>query len=129
VESNYDREKTISKGIFKMEEIDEPKPVKFIGVSLKEIINFPDDVKKDAGFNIHLIQHGQEPKDWKALKGVGRGVREIRLWDDSGTYRVVYVADLEDAVYVLCAFKKTSEKTEKAHLELIKERFKRIGEQ
>lgn len=112
-----------------MEEIDEPpKPVIFIGRSREEITNFPDDLRKEAGFNLFLIQNGEDPSDWKALKGVGRGVREIRLWDDSGTYRVIYVANLEDAVYVLCAFKKTSEKTEKAHTDLIKERFKRIDE-
>jgi phage-related protein len=112
-----------------MESTDEPpKPIKFVGRSLDEIKNFPDDVKRNAGFNIDLIQHGKEPVDWKPLKGVGRGVREIRLWDDSGTYRVVYVANLEDKVYVLCAFKKTSEKTEKSHIDLIKDRFKRRDE-
>ncbi|MGQ3127356.1 type II toxin-antitoxin system RelE/ParE family toxin [Variovorax sp.] len=112
-----------------MEENDEPpKPLKFVGRSLDEIKGFPSDVRQDAGFNLDLIQNGKNPSDWKPLKGVGRGVREIRLWDDSGTYRVIYVANLKDAVYVLGAFKKTTQKTENVHLDLVKTRFKQIDE-
>lgn len=112
-----------------MEEANEPsKPIIFIGRSREEIRDFPNDVRNDAGFNLYLIQNGGNPSDWKPLKSVGRGVREIRLWDDSGTYRVIYVANLKDAVYVLGAFKKTTEKTESIHLSLIKKRFKQIDE-
>lgn len=111
------------------EDNDPPKQVIFIGRSLEEIKAFPDDIRRDAGYNIDLVQRGEEPSDWKPFRGVGRGgVKEIRLWDDSGTYRVIYIADLEDAVYVLCGFKKTSEKTEKAHIDLIKNRIKQMDE-
>ncbi|HWV32392.1 MAG TPA: type II toxin-antitoxin system RelE/ParE family toxin [Dyadobacter sp.] len=114
-----------------MEEDSEPrKQLIFVGRALEEIKAFPGDVMQEAGYNIDLVQCGKEPSDWKPFRGVGRGgVKEIRLWDDSGTYRVVYLVDLKDTVCVLCGFKKTSEKTEKAHTDLIKKRIKQMNEQ
>jgi phage-related protein len=112
-----------------MEVTDDQPPLQliFIGRSLQEIKSFPSDVRQDAGFNLDLVQNGQTPTDWKSLKSVGDGVREIRLWDDSGTYRVVYIVKKADAVYVLGAFKKTSQKTEERHLKLLRERYKEVG--
>ena len=54
---------------------------------------------------------------------VGPGVQEIRVRDESGTYRVFYVAKFEEAVYVLHVFEKRSQKTARADLELGKSRY------
>ncbi len=51
------------------------------------------------------------------MNAVGRGVREIRIRDAAGAFRVLYVAKFDDAVYVLHCFKKT-QKTSKADLNL-----------
>jgi phage-related protein len=80
------------------------KPVRFLGDSLKRIREFPADVKQDCGYQLDKVQRGQQPNDFKPMPSVGKGVEEIRVWDDSGTYRVVYTARLADAVYVLHAF-------------------------
>ena len=52
-----------------------------------------------------------------------RDVDEIRIWDDSGTYRVIYTARMADAVYVLHAFQKKTQATSKRDLDTAKERF------
>jgi len=57
------------------------------------------------------------------MPSIGRGVEEIRVWDDRGTYRVIYTARLSDAVYVLHAFQKKTQATAKREIDLAKERF------
>jgi phage-related protein len=54
---------------------------------------------------------------------VGAGVHEIRVWDESGTYRVLYVAKFEEAVYVLHVFEKRSQKTAKGDIHLAQDRY------
>jgi phage-related protein len=57
------------------------------------------------------------------MPSIGKGVEEIRIWDDSGTYRVVYTARLADAVIVLHAFQKKTQTTLKRDIDLAKERL------
>ena len=68
-------------------------------------------------------QRGEQPDDFKPMSGIGKGVEEIRIWDESGTYRVVYTARLADAVIVLHAFQKKTQTTSKRDIDLAKERF------
>ncbi len=74
------------------------KPVRFVGDSLKELRKFPKDVRSDAGRQLNLVQRGEAATDFKPMPSIGQGVEEIRIWDDSGTYRVIYTARLMDAV-------------------------------
>ena len=52
-----------------------------------------------------------------------RGVEELRVWDDAGTYRVIYLARLKEAVYVLHAFQKKTRATSKQDIEIAKTRY------
>lgn len=54
---------------------------------------------------------------------IGKGVEEIRVWDESGTYRVIYTARLANAVYVLHLFQKKTQATAKRDLEIARVRF------
>lgn len=99
------------------------KPVEFLGDSLDRVRAFPDEPRREAGFQIDRLQRGFEPNDWKPMATVGVGVREIRMRDPSGQFRVVYLATLPDAVYVLNAFKKASPRTPKAEVRLAKQRY------
>ena len=99
------------------------KPVYFLGDSLKCLRDFPEDATQDAGYQLDKVQRGQQPDDFKPMPTIGKGVEELRLWDDSGTYRVVYTARLADAVYVLHAFQKKTQATPKRDIELAKSRY------
>jgi phage-related protein len=57
---------------------------------------------------------------------IGRGVEEIRVWEDSGTFRVIYTARMRDGVYVLHAFQKKTQATSKQDLDLAKQRFQQL---
>lgn len=103
------------------------KPIEFLGDSLRSLREFPDDAKRDAGYQLDRVQHGLQPDDFKPMPAIGKGVEEIRVRDDTGAYRVIYTARLADAVYVLHAFQKKTQATSKRDIELAKQRFALLG--
>ncbi|MES9856621.1 MAG: type II toxin-antitoxin system RelE/ParE family toxin [Sedimenticola sp.] len=102
------------------------KEIEFLGDSLDQIRDFSQDAKQDVGFQLDKVQRGEEPDDWKPMNTIGSGVSEIRIKDADGIYRVIYLAKLEDAVYVLHAFQKKTQKTRKADIDLASRRLKRL---
>lgn len=102
------------------------KPLNFIGSSLDDLRNFPDEARKAAGFELNSVQSGLEPSDWKPMPSIGRGVKEIRI-HVLGEWRIIYVANFEEAVYVLHSFQKKTQKTTQHDIELARKRFKQIG--
>lgn len=70
------------------------------------------------------VQHGNDPDDWKPLKTVGPGVREIRIREASGAFRVIYLATLPDRVLVLHAFQKKTQATPHKDIELAVRRLR-----
>ena len=99
------------------------KPFYFLGDSAKRLRDFNKDARQDAGYQLDKVQRGEQPDDFKAMPSIGKGVEEIRIWDESGTYRVIYTARLNNAVYVLHAFQKKTQATLKRDIELAKTRF------
>jgi len=75
------------------------KKIQFLGDSLKCLREFPEDAKQDAGYQLDKVQRGEQPDDFKPMPSIGKGVEEIRVWDESGTYRVIYTARLGEVVY------------------------------
>lgn len=102
------------------------KPVTFQGDSLDRPREFPADVRQQAGQELYRVQTGRDPIDWKPMQTIGAGVREIRLRDASGAFRVIYVATFADAVHVLHAFRKKSQKTARRDLELAAARLREL---
>jgi phage-related protein len=100
------------------------KPVEFRGSALDDLRAFPEAARREAGYQLDQVQHGREPDDWKPIHAVGRGVREIRIRDAAGAFRVLYVAKFDDAVYVLHCFQKKTQKTSKTDLNLAARRYR-----
>ncbi len=101
------------------------KIIEWMGKAYQDLCNFPDDAKHEAGYQLHLVQTGDEPTDWKPMKTIGQGAKEIRI-NEAGAYRIIYVAKFEDAIYVLHAFPKKTQKTAKKDIDLAQERYKAI---
>ena len=101
------------------------KDVVFVGSSLTDLRAFPENARRDAGYQIDRVQQDLDPMDWKPMNTVGAGVREIRIRVE-GTFRVIYVAKFEDAVYVLHAFEKKSQKTPRKVIDLAKRRYQAL---
>jgi phage-related protein len=106
-------------------EMGEPaKAVKFRGGALDDLRDFPETARREAGFQLDKVQNGLDPTDWKPMNTVGQSVREIRIRDASGAFRVIYVAKFADAIYVLHCFQKKAQATSKADLDLATNRYR-----
>jgi len=84
-----------------------------VGSAHDDLLAFPDEPRRHAGFQSSKVQAGLEPDDWKPFDSVGAGTREIRIRETNGNYRVMYVAKFEEAVYVLHCFQKKTQTTSK----------------
>lgn len=102
------------------------KPVEFRGSSLADLRAFPPAARSEAGHQIDQVQRGRNPDDWKPMSTVGPGVREIRVRDAAGIFRVLYVAKFADAVYVLHCFQKKTEKTSKVDIDIGVARYREL---
>ena len=105
------------------------KPTTFHGDSLNRIRDFPDDVRRQVGHELYQLQKGEDPNDWKPLSAIGAGVREIRIRDAFGAFRVIYIAGLGGAIHVLHAFGKKSQKTAQRDLDLASARLRLLREE
>ena len=104
------------------------KLVRFLGDSQERLRAFPRQARKTAGFQLERVQYGTDPHDWKPMRSVGPGVREIRIRDFSGAFRVIYVANLGDFVYVLHAFQKKTQRTSSHDTWIAKSRYRALRE-
>jgi len=110
-------------------EMPDCKPVEFRGSALADLRRFPNSARREVGYLLDQVQQGLEPDDWKPIPIVGRGVREIRVRDATGAFRVLYLAIFADAVYVLHCFMKKSQKTSKSDLDLAERRYRDLAKE
>jgi len=102
------------------------RPLRFIDSSQKDLRDMPATVRQALGLDLMNVQYGGEPRDFKPMPSVGSGAYEIRYRDDNGAFRVIYVAKFADAVYVLHAFQKKTQKTPKPDIDLAANRYRRL---
>jgi phage-related protein len=102
------------------------KRVTFHGDSLDRLRDFPEEARREAGHELYQVQNALDPTDWKPMPTIGVGVREIRIRDSSRQYRVIYIATFADAVHVLHAFEKKTQRTARRDLELAAARLRQL---
>jgi phage-related protein len=93
------------------------KDLFWVGSARDDLREFPEDARKLAGHQLHLVQLGLEPDDWKPMPSIGSGVQEIRI-HTRVEHRIFYVAKFSEGVYVLYAFEKKTQRTREADLEI-----------
>jgi phage-related protein len=103
------------------------KPIAFVGGALDDLKNFPADARREAGYQLDRVQRGYDPRDWKPISSVGPGVREIRIREAGGAFRILYVAVFAEAIYVLHAFEKKTRQTASRDIGLAAARLRQIG--
>ncbi|MBD2395964.1 type II toxin-antitoxin system RelE/ParE family toxin [Cyanobacterium aponinum FACHB-4101] len=101
------------------------KPIQWVGTSKEDLKNFPEDARYKVGSQLRLVQKGYQPTDFKPMPTIGKGVEEIRVFTGD-TYRVFYVARFPEAVYILHAFGKKTQKTSKKDIDLGKKRYQQM---
>lgn len=103
------------------------KAIVWMGSSREDLKRFPEAVQDSLGFELYRVQCGLDLKDWKPMTSVGPGVREIRVRDEAGNFRIIYLATRPEGVYVLHCFQKKTPKTSRSDLELATKRFRTIA--
>jgi phage-related protein len=93
-----------------------------LGSSRDDLRAFPDEARVRAGYELYQVQLGHQPRDWKPFTTVGPGVREIRI-QLGRQFRVIYVTQFGDAVYVLHAFEKKTRQTAQRDIEIARKRL------
>lgn len=101
------------------------KPVAWLGDSRQAVKAYPVVVRQRIGRQLMRVQDGLEPDDWKPMPSIGIGVKEIRV-REKGAYRLVYVAKFSEAIYVLHAFDKKTQKTPKLDMDIARARFRAL---
>jgi phage-related protein len=104
------------------------KPIEWVGAAKRDLMDFSDDARRQAGFELRTIQQGDLPSDFKPMSIIGKGVEEIRIRTDDA-YRIFYVARFEEAVYVLHVFQKKTQKTSSGDIDLGQQRYKQMLQQ
>ena len=102
------------------------KKIHWVGSAYEDVLAFPDEPRRQAGFQLGKVQAGIEPDDWKPFDDAGVGTREIRIRESSGIYRVMYVAEFEEGVYVLHCFQKKTQVTSKHDKEIVETRYRAV---
>lgn len=103
------------------------KEIRWVGSAYDDLLAFPVDVRRQAGFQLSKVQAGLEPEDWKPFDDVGAGTREIRVREAGGAFRVMYVAKFEEAVYVLHCFQKKTQATSLKDKRIAEARYRAIA--
>lgn len=100
------------------------KPVEFRAGALDDLRAFPIAARREAGYQLDQVQQGRDPDDWKPMSTIGQGVREIRIREADGAFRVICMAKFEAAIYVLHCFQKKTQKTSREDITLATRRYK-----
>ena len=100
------------------------KRITFLGDSLERLRDFPEGARATAGYQLREVQKGGDPDDWKPMKTVGAGVREIRIRDAAGAFRVICVASFDELIVVLHAVHKKAQKTPQKDIEMAAARLR-----
>lgn len=106
--------------------MDQEKEIRWVGSAYDDLLDFPEEPRRDAGFQLSKVQAGLAPENWKPLEIVGGGTREIRIRDSSGIFRVIYVAKFEEALYVLHCFQKKTQATSKLDVDIAGLRYRAV---
>jgi phage-related protein len=96
------------------------------GDSREVISSFPDDAKHNLGFDLRLLQQGQQPRDFRAMSSIGPGVFELRDQDERAWYRVIYLSRVRDVIHVLHCFEKRTRQTPKKEINVARQRLKMV---
>ena len=107
--------------------MEDDRPIYWIGTTRNDVRDFPEDARRKAGLQLRFVQQGESPIDFKPMSIVGKGVQEIRIRTEDA-FRIFYVARFAEAIYVLHAFQKKTQKTTQQDIEIGRQRYQQMTE-
>lgn len=87
------------------------------GDSWKVLKSWPTAIQWDFGDSLREMQRGRPARlNVRPMQSVGKGVFELKNADEKAWYRLLYLARIDDKIYVLDCFEKDTAKTERKDL-------------
>jgi len=102
------------------------RPIQWLGSSFRNFGRLPIDAQNEISLQLREVQRGFQPLDWKPMKSVGVGVKEIRVRIRNDIFRAIYLAKYSDVIYVLHIFQKKSGNTKNRDIDIARRRFRSI---
>jgi phage-related protein len=97
------------------------------GDSWATLKSWPREMQHDFGVALREMQEGRRPTmDTRPMQSVGKGVFELKDADDAMWYRMLYLARIDDVIYVLDCFTKNTRKTESNTLNKARARLSQV---
>ncbi len=97
------------------------------GDSWRVLKSWPKSMQWDFGNSLREMQHGRPAKlNVRPMQSIGPGVFELKDADDKAWYRMVYLARVQDVIYVLDCFEKDTAKTERKDLNTARSRLSAV---
>jgi phage-related protein len=97
------------------------------GNSWETLKSWPREIQHSFGIALRELQEGRRPTlDTRPMQSIGRGVFELKDADDATWYRMLYLARIDDVIYVLDCFTKDTRKTEKNYLNRARTRLSQV---
>ena len=103
------------------------RPIRWLGSSFRDLGRMQIEAQDEIKIQLRRVQRGFLPLDWKPMKTVGVGVKDIRIRIRSDIFRTFYLAKYSDLVYVLHVFRKKSKQTSTRDISIAKRRYKSIA--
>jgi phage-related protein len=101
--------------------------IRWVGDAKEVLSGFPPEIKSVLGYSLRRLQRGLLPDcDARRMEPIGKGVWELKVADSRTWYRLIYLARIGNALYVLHVFEKSSRKTDRRDLEIAKSRLKSV---
>ncbi|GAK73127.1 hypothetical protein RRU01S_31_00610 [Agrobacterium rubi TR3 = NBRC 13261] len=103
------------------------KQFKYVSPAAKRAVkDLPADIATDFLNDLNFVMAGKDPRSaFKPLQSIGPGVIEL-IENGSPAYRLMYCAKHLDTVYVLHAFTKTTNGTDRAAMATVEKRYKEM---
>ena len=99
------------------------RPIGWIKAARKDFEKFPKTARDRINAALTIAAEGRKADIAKPMKGLGSGVLEIALRHQTNAYRMIYVTEIAETLWVVHAFQKKSKtgiKTPKQEVDLIR---------
>jgi phage-related protein len=84
---------------------------------------FPAAARSNLSFELWQLEQHLQPQNSKPMPSIGQGVFELKDGDDKTWYRLVYLTEIDNVIYVLHCFEKPGRKTPRNDLKIAKKRL------
>ena len=100
--------------------------IKILPQVTRELADVPQNLKESIFGVLQRLENGENiPMPLcRPLFGIERGLYELRFSHQSGEWRVFYFIKVRDAIYLLHAMKKKTQKMDRRGLNLLKTRIR-----